>query len=244
MTPTINRIQNGNSGSGSRATMVQVTSGAPPRRRPEMRYTFTQNLDKTLDRDRNNEYNEDDSKGQHSERGGSSDMTNRTQGRQMKSGEPPDNLEFSYGADSHASDHLTEPPSAKSSSGTQSTGSDDLDMTLTKTTNSGLKFQVRLCVKEEIFRVVKFIDIPTMLPFDMAPNSLCGIVIKYCCKEEVTAKQGAKFWMAARPMVTKSHTHVRNNYIKGMQSVYLGKLYSCHDVHENDLYIFCSLMQT
>ena len=132
----------------------------------------------------------------------------------------------------------------KSSSGTQSTSSDKLDMTLTKTTYSGLKFQVRLCVKEQIFRVVKFIDIPTMLPFDMAQNSLCGIVIKYCCKEEVTAKQGAKFWMAARPMVTKSHTHVRNNYIKGMQSVYLGKLYSCHDVHENDLYIVCSLMQT
>ena len=101
-----------------------------------------QNLDKTLDRDRNNEYNKDDSKGQHSERGGSSDMTNGTQGGQKKAGEPPDNLEFipdnlefSYGADCHASDHLTEPLSAKSSSGTQSTSSDDLDMTLTKTTS-------------------------------------------------------------------------------------------------------------
>ena len=152
----------------------------------------------------------------------------------------PPATKFSYGADSHASDHLTEPPSAKSStSGTQSTASDELDMTLTKTTNSGLKFQVRLCVKEQIFGVVKFIDIPTMLPFDMAPKSLCGIVIKFCCKEEVSAKQGA-----ARPMVTKSHSHVKNNYIKGMQSVYLGKLHSCHGVHENDLYIFCSLMQT
>jgi hypothetical protein len=70
MPPAINRIQNGNLGSGSRATMVQVTSGAPPRRRPEMRYTLTQNLDKTLDRYRNNDYNEDESKGQHSGRRG------------------------------------------------------------------------------------------------------------------------------------------------------------------------------
>jgi len=226
--------------------MVQVTSsGAPPRRRSEMTYTFTQNLDKTLDRDRINDTNEDESEGQHSGRGGSRDMTNGTRGGQKKAGEPPNKIELRYPADSHASDQLTEPPSTKSSSsGTESTASDELDMTLTKTTKSALMFQVRLCVKEQIFRVVKFIDIPTMMPFDMDPNSLCGIVIKFCYTEELTVKQGAKFWIAARPMVTKSHTHVRNNYIKGMQSVYLGKLHSCRDVHQNDIYIFCSLMQT
>ena len=85
---------------------------------------------------------------------------------------------------SHASDQLTEPPSTKSSSRTWSTAFDKLGMTLTRTTNSGLKFQVRLCVKEQIFRVVKFIDIPTMLPFDMAPNSLCGIVRKFAARRK------------------------------------------------------------
>ena len=100
---------------------------------------------------------------------------------------------------------------------------DELDMTLSSTTDKNRQRQIRDCVKEKIFRLVKFIHVPTQMMFDDHPDSICGMVIDACHLTELSEGHKMNFWHNIKTLVVRCHTHLRNNYIKGVQIAYLGK---------------------
>jgi len=99
-----------------------------------------------------------------------------------------------------------------------------IDMSMTKPTEMGQRFQVRNCIKEHIFHHVKFLDKDVHGYFDMSLTTVPGNLISYCFKSGIPVDQAFTFWRTARPWLFKSHTHCRNNYIKGMQNAYMGTL--------------------
>jgi hypothetical protein len=100
---------------------------------------------------------------------------------------------------------------------------DELDMTLSSTTDKTRQRQVRDCVKEKIFCLVKFIHVPTQMMLDEHPDSICGMVMDACHLTELSVCHEMHFWHHIKTLVVRCHTHLINNYITGVQIAYLGK---------------------
>ena len=99
------------------------------------------------------------------------------------------------------------------------------DMSLTKQSEQGLRFQVRNCVKDNIFPKVKFLDKDVHGTFDTANKTVCRTLLDYCFHhEKANLKEARDWWTSARPWVFKTHTDARNNAIKGMKISYTSKL--------------------
>jgi hypothetical protein len=92
-----------------------------------------------------------------------------------------------------------------------------------KPSAEGLKFHIRSCIKELIFRRVKFLDKDTHGDFDEAPHTVCGMVIDFCYRHSPTKNETMlMWWKETRPVVFRLHTDHRNNCIKTMKSAYKG----------------------
>jgi hypothetical protein len=59
--------------------------------------------------------------------------------------------------------------------------------------------------------------------FDEHTNSICGMVIDECHLTELSVCHKMNFRHHIKTLVVRCHTHLRNNYIKGVQIAYLGK---------------------
>jgi len=92
-----------------------------------------------------------------------------------------------------------------------------------KPSAEGLKFHIRSCIKELIFRRVKFLDKDTHGDFDEAHDTVCGMVIDFCYRHSPTKNETMlMWWKETRPVVFRLHTDHRNNCIKTMKSAYKG----------------------
>ena len=117
------------------------------------------------------------------------------------------------------------------------------DMSLTKQSEQGLRFQVRNCVKEKIFPKVKFLDKDVHGIFDTGDRTVCRTLLDYCFHyERADLKDARDWWVSARPWVFKTHTDARNNAIKGMKISYTSKLSAtycrvyCHSHYSSDCF--------
>ena len=86
------------------------------------------------------------------------------------------------------------------------------DMSLTKQSEQGLRFQVRNCVKDNIFPKVKFLDNDMHGFFDTSDKTVCRALLDFCFRhEKANLKEARAWWTLACPWVFKTHTDARNN---------------------------------
>lgn len=80
---------------------------------------------------------------------------------------------------------------------------------------------IRKCIKQKVFRLLKFCDRDIHGCFNESSKSVCGIVLKFCnLKKAAIAREK---WIELRPMVMRAHATHRNNCIKSLQKRYKGK---------------------
>ena len=93
------------------------------------------------------------------------------------------------------------------------------DMTLSVSTK-GLRSIITDCVKDKLFRRMKFFDKSKHASYSTSPQTVCGLVIKFCNMSSVQADH--KWWDMMRSTVMKIHTDHRNNCIKAMRIKFQG----------------------
>ena len=96
------------------------------------------------------------------------------------------------------------------------------DMTLSLSTKQ-LKVLVTGCVKQQLFRRVKFFDDDLHRQFDHHPDSVCGMVRKYCNVSGIETK--LNWWYETRGKIKRTLGNHRNNCIKLMRLCFPGKFY-------------------
>jgi hypothetical protein len=94
------------------------------------------------------------------------------------------------------------------------------DMTLSVSTKQ-LKVLVTGCVKQQLFRRVKFFDDDLHGQFDHHPDSVCGMVGKYCNVSSI--ETNLNWWYETRGKIKRTQGNHRNNCIKSMRLRFCGK---------------------
>jgi hypothetical protein len=94
------------------------------------------------------------------------------------------------------------------------------DMTLSVSTKQ-LKVLVTGCVKQQLFRRVKFFDDDLHGQFDHHPDSVCGMVRKYCNVSVI--ETNLNWWYETRGKIIRTLGNHRNNCIKPMRLRFCGK---------------------
>jgi hypothetical protein len=94
-------------------------------------------------------------------------------------------------------------------------------MTLSVSTKQ-LKVLVTGCVKQQLFWRVKFFDDDLHGQFDHHPDSVCGMVRKYCNVSAI--KTNLNWWYETRGKIKRTLGNHRNNCIKTMRLPFCGKL--------------------
>ena len=95
------------------------------------------------------------------------------------------------------------------------------DMTLSVSTKQ-LKVLVTGCVKQQLFRRVKFFDDDLHGQFGHHPDSVCGMVRKYCNVSAI--ETNLNWWYETRGKIKRTLGNHRNNCIKSMSLRFCGKL--------------------
>jgi hypothetical protein len=96
---------------------------------------------------------------------------------------------------------------------------DATDMT-GKMTPEGRRILVRNCVKNVLFRRLKFFKKDLHGMYDQRTTSVCGLVIKSC---NLPIKDATlEWWATMRKVVIATHTDHRNNVIKTMRLRFRG----------------------
>ena len=79
------------------------------------------------------------------------------------------------------------------------------------------------CVKQQLFRRVKFFDDDLHGQFDHHPDSVCGMVRKYCNVSAI--ETNLNWWYETRGKIKRTIGNHRNNCIKSMRLRFCGTLY-------------------
>jgi hypothetical protein len=96
------------------------------------------------------------------------------------------------------------------------------DMTLSMSTKQ-IKVLVTSCVKQQLFQRVKFFDDDLHGQFDHNPDSMSGMVRKYCLVSAI--ETNLNWWYEMRRKIKRTLGNHRNNCIQSMRSHFCGKLY-------------------
>lgn len=96
-----------------------------------------------------------------------------------------------------------------------------------KLTKMSVRFQHDKCVKEHLFPKIKFINTKTDLQFSNNPNSICRFMAG---KLMVDDKDIETWWANAAITTHTSLKTQRNNVIKNIRRVFMGKQEHCRDV--------------
>jgi hypothetical protein len=84
----------------------------------------------------------------------------------------------------------------------------------------GKRTCIRTCVKQLLFRRLKFFNRNKHGGYDLRPNSVCGIVIATCNVKPQDATP--TWWADIRTLIVRTHTDHRNNVIKTMRTRFRG----------------------
>ena len=93
----------------------------------------------------------------------------------------------------------------------------DMSMSITST---GMRAIIKECVKNKLFRCVKFFDCEKHGFYSENLNTACGLVIKFCHIAPTSQTQALAWWREVRPLVIKTISDHRNNCIKSMRTVF------------------------
>lgn len=93
------------------------------------------------------------------------------------------------------------------------------DMTLSVSTKQ-LQVLVTGCVKQQLFRRVKFFDDDLHGHFDYNPDSVCGMVRNFCNVSSI--ETNLQWWYETRSKIKRTLGNHRNNCIKTMRSRFRG----------------------
>jgi hypothetical protein len=94
------------------------------------------------------------------------------------------------------------------------------DMTLSVSTKQ-LKVLVTGCVKQQLFKRVKFFDDELHGQFDHHPDSVCSMVRKYC--NVFAIEMNLNWWYETRGKIKRTLGNHCNNCIKSMRLRFPGK---------------------
>ena len=98
----------------------------------------------------------------------------------------------------------------------------DMSMSITST---GMRAVIKECVKNKLFRCVKFFDREKHGFYSEQLNTACGLVIKFCHIAPTSQTQAFAWWREVRPLVIKTISDHRNNCIKSMRTMFGRKYY-------------------
>ncbi len=93
------------------------------------------------------------------------------------------------------------------------------DMTLSASTKQ-LQVLVTGCVKQQLFRRVKFFDDDMHGDYDYNPESVCGMVRNYC--NVASVETNLQWWHETRKKIKRTLGNHRNNCIKAMRLRFRG----------------------
>jgi hypothetical protein len=127
-----------------------------------------------------------------------------------KSDNPPRSLPTSIQVKKSSDSHVTSATPELSSS---------LDMSMTEVTAEDQIHIVKRCVKNHVFSIWKFYAKEFDSQFSHDEKTMCGFIMKH------TKFRGKdhNWWLEMRRVVVKTHTDLRNNVIKNMQTKFKGK---------------------
>jgi hypothetical protein len=97
-----------------------------------------------------------------------------------------------------------------------------VDMTM-DITSTGMRAIIKECVKNKLFRCVKFFDREKHGFYSENLNTACGLVMKFCNIAITSKTQALAWWREVRPLVIKTISDHRNNCIKSMRTNFLRK---------------------
>jgi hypothetical protein len=93
-----------------------------------------------------------------------------------------------------------------------------LDMSMTEIEAETHRNLVKSCVRKNMFSIWKFYNKASDSHYSQDEKTWCGYLLKY------TKIQGDEcWWVEIRKLVVKTHTDMRNNAIKNMQTKFKGK---------------------
>jgi hypothetical protein len=142
-------------------------------------------------------------------------------------GPPPPNLERNPGQNKQ--DTYQNPPSLPSSikvsksSDSQVTSSVPglsslMDMSMTEISEENQISMVKGCIKRHVFSIWKFYQKDYHGSFSEDHKTMCGFIMKH-----TNIRGTQNWWLGIRRVVVKTHTDLRNNAIKNMQTKFKGK---------------------
>lgn len=131
----------------------------------------------------------------------------------------------------HTTSHNHMPPPVPSSIKVKNRNSNDsqglstvpgltvsMDMSMTELTADQQLSLVKTCVKNNVFSKFKFYDREYDAAYNTDPDTLCGFVLKH-----TNIRGDRNWWVEMKRHVVKTHTDLRNNAIKNMQTKFKGK---------------------
>ena len=99
-----------------------------------------------------------------------------------------------------------------------------IDMSLA-ISSDGMRGIIKECVKQKLFRCVKFFDREKHGFFSENLNTACGLVMKFCNIVSTSQQQALAWWREIRPVVIRTISDHRNNCITSMQTRYFRKYF-------------------
>lgn len=101
-----------------------------------------------------------------------------------------------------------------------------MDMSMTEITPEYQTQIVKTCVKNKVFSIIKFYDREYDSQFSTNPKTLCGFIL-----QNTNLRGDPNWWVEMRRTVVKTHTDLRNNAIKNMQTKFKGTQKLIHNPH-------------
>ena len=93
-----------------------------------------------------------------------------------------------------------------------------VDMSMTENSEENQISVIKTCIKNHVFSIWKFYQKDYHSHFSEDEKTLCGFIMKH-----TNIRGTQNWWLGMRRIVVKSHTDLRNNAIKNMQTKFKGE---------------------
>jgi hypothetical protein len=93
-----------------------------------------------------------------------------------------------------------------------------VDMSMTENTEENQISVIKTCIKNHVFSIWKFYQKDYHSHFSEDEKTLCGFIMKH-----TNIRGTENWWLGMRRIVVKTHTDLRNNAIKNMQTKFKGE---------------------
>jgi hypothetical protein len=93
-----------------------------------------------------------------------------------------------------------------------------MDMSMTEISEENQISMIKTCIKNHVFSIWKFYQKDYHSHFSEDEKTLCGFIMKH-----TNIRGTQNWWLGMRRIVVKTHTDLRNNAIKNMQTKFKGE---------------------